>query len=70
MEELVKLVPQKVGLSEDMAKTAVNTVIGFLKDKLPGGLDNQLDCFLSGIGDTSNILENSAKCMGDMFGKN
>ncbi len=35
MEELVKLVVKKTGLSEDMAKQAVTTVVGFLKSKLP-----------------------------------
>ena len=35
MDELIKLVSQKTGLSAEMAKTAVETVVGFLKDKLP-----------------------------------
>jgi hypothetical protein len=52
-----------------MAKIAVNTVIGFLKDKLPGGLGSQLDGFFSGSGDTCNILENSVKGLSGMVGK-
>jgi uncharacterized protein YidB (DUF937 family) len=50
MQDIVKLVAEKTGLSESMAKTAVDTVLGFLKDKLPNGIGNQLDSFL-GSGD-------------------
>ena len=49
MDELVKLVSQKTGLSEQMAKTAVETVIGFLKDKLPKHLIVTLAMMLTGL---------------------
>jgi nucleoid DNA-binding protein len=35
MEELYNLVVQKTGLPKEQAKMAVDTVIGFLKTKLP-----------------------------------
>ena len=35
MDELIKQVVQKAGVSEDQAKQAVETVLDFLKDKLP-----------------------------------
>ena len=35
MDELIKLVTQKAGISEAQAQQAVETVMGFLKDKLP-----------------------------------
>ena len=69
MEELIKLVSQKVGVSEDMAKTAVNTVLGFLKDKLPSGVGSQVDSLLSGNSNSGNILESAAKGLGDIFSK-
>ncbi len=50
MDELVKLVSEKTGLSEQMARTAVETVLGFLKDKLPGPIAAQMDSVLSGGG--------------------
>lgn len=34
MEELIKLVSSKVGISEDQARSAVETVVSFLKAKL------------------------------------
>jgi uncharacterized protein (DUF2267 family) len=55
MDELVKMVADKVGISEAQAKKAVETVLGFLKDKLPepiaGQLDAALEGDLSGLGD-------------------
>ncbi len=48
MDELVKMVAKKVGINEAQAKQAVETVLGFLKDKLPGPLAGQLDAVLEG----------------------
>ena len=35
MDELIKRITEKTGISEDQARSAVNTVSGFLKEKLP-----------------------------------
>jgi nucleoid DNA-binding protein len=35
MDELIKRVTEKTGLSQDQAKAAAQSVIGFLKEKLP-----------------------------------
>ena len=35
MDELVKQVTERTGLSEDKARAAVDTVVGFLKQRLP-----------------------------------
>jgi hypothetical protein len=68
MDELVKLVSQKTGLPEDKARVAVETVIGFLKDKLPAPVASQLDSVLSGEGGASG-LGGVAQSLGGMFGK-
>ena len=47
MEELIKLVSQRAGISEGQAKAAVETVLGFLKDKLPASIAGQIDGLLS-----------------------
>jgi hypothetical protein len=63
--ELVKLVSSKTGLNEEMATLAVDTVIDFLKQKLPPELSGQLESLLSG-------QESSAGIMGavkGLFGK-
>jgi len=48
MDEVVKLVSEKTGLSEDMSKVAVETVIGYLKEQLPEPIASQLDNVLEG----------------------
>ena len=66
MDELVKLVVDKVGISEKQAQQAVETVLAFLKDKLPepiaGQVEAALEGDLSGLGDLASGL-------GGLFGK-
>ena len=50
MEELIKMVTSKVGISESQAKSAIDTVMSFLKDKMPGGIGGQVESFLKGGG--------------------
>ena len=67
MQELIKLVSDKTGLSEEMAKTAVQTVIGFLKDKLPASIGGQIDTVLAGAGGAGQ-LGGLAKNLGGLLG--
>jgi hypothetical protein len=55
--ELVNLVSSKTGLNEEMATLAVDTVIDFLKQKLPPELAGQLDSLLSGQESASGIVD-------------
>ncbi len=50
MNELVQQVCQRTGLSEDKAQQAVQTVLGYLKEKLPGPIAGQIDSALQGGG--------------------
>lgn len=68
MDEIVKLVAEKTGLSEDKAQVAVETVIGFLKNKLPGPIAGQIDSILEGEGGAPG-LGGVAQGLGGMFGK-
>ena len=54
--ELVTLVSTKTGLNEQMATLAVDTVIGFLKQKFPAELSGQLDSLLSGQASSGGML--------------
>jgi len=56
MEELIKTVTQKVGISETQAKSAIETVVSFLKDKMPGGIGNQVEAFVKG-GSIGNVAD-------------
>jgi hypothetical protein len=78
MNELVQLIQQKTGLSQDQAQQVVNTVVGFLKAKLPGplasGLDDVLGSSASGAaagttGGTGGVVGAAAAVVEDFFGK-
>ena len=68
MDELVKMVSQKTGLSEEMARAAVEIVIGFLKEKLPAPIAGQIDSVLGGA-DLTKGVEDLAKGLGGILGK-
>ncbi len=59
MEELVQLLSQKLGLSKKDSEKAVETMLAFLKEKLPGPLGAQVVSFLSGgfLGQAGDLLE-------------
>ncbi len=56
MDEVVKMVSEKTGLSEDQSKVAVETVIDYLKDKLPAPIAGQIDSVLDGEGGLSGMV--------------
>jgi uncharacterized protein (DUF2267 family) len=66
MDELVNQVAQRTGLAPDKARMAVETVLGFLKTRLPGPIASQLDSALSG-GATGGLAD-AAKGLGGMLG--
>ncbi len=67
MDQLVQLVSEKVGLSEDQARQAVETVVDYLKENLPAPIAKQVDNVLSGAGDVD--VEGLAKGLGGVLGK-
>jgi hypothetical protein len=66
-DELIGMVAQKAGISQDQAKKAVDTVWDFLDDKLPEPLAGQIDKVLAGgeIPDLGDL----GKTLGGLFGK-
>lgn len=66
MESLVKLVQEKTGLNEEQATMAINTVVGFLKEKLPEPIAAQIDVALSG--DVGNVVQQASGLLGGLFG--
>lgn len=77
MDELIKQVSQRSGISEDKARSAVETVIGFLKERLPASIADQVDGVLGSsagvIGSAGDAIADRAGDvlggLGDMFGK-
>ena len=68
MDELVKRITEKTGISEDQARSAINTVSGFLKEKLPAPIAGQVDNILSGAGGMTDKLGDAASKIGGIFG--
>jgi hypothetical protein len=59
MQDLIKMVTQKVGISESQAKSAVETIVSFLKDKMPGGIGSQVESFIKGnTGSVRDMADN------------
>ena len=48
MEELIKQLQEKTGLPVDKVQDVIETVIGFVSDKLPGPIGDQVKGFLGG----------------------
>ena len=69
MEKIVNLVAAKAGISPEQAKTAVETVAGFLKDKMPPALASQVDNYLKGSAEGGGGgIAGAAGKIGGMFG--
>lgn len=71
MDELVRQVAQKVGISEDMARTAVETVVNYLKSRLPAPIAAHVDTALGAAAPAIANLDvgNLASSIGGLFGK-
>lgn len=64
MDELIKTVSQKANISPEQAKAAVETVLDFLKSKLPAPISSQIDGLLGG-----NAASSAQNALGGLFGK-
>ena len=65
MEELIQTVADKTGLTPDQAKSAIEAVVGVIKDKLPMGLGDKIESMLQGGSDTSS---ESSSLGGELLG--
>lgn len=67
-QTLVQLIQEKAGISEAQAQSALDTVVGFLKERLPEPIAGQLDAVLGGSVDP-NQLGSMLGALGGLFGK-
>ena len=70
MNEMIQRVIERTGLPEDKAAAAVQTVVGFLKEKLPAPLASQIDSVVGG-GNGAGVadkLGGVGSSLGGMFG--
>ncbi len=65
MDKLVQMIQDRTGIGEDKARTAAETAIDFLKDRLPDPIASQIDDVVSG--ESSND-DSPMGSVGKMFG--
>lgn len=68
MEELVRRVSEKAGISEEQAQSAVNAVAEFLKERVPPAYSGYIDSFMSGKGGEGGASGGIASGLGGIFG--
>jgi hypothetical protein len=68
MDEIIKVVVEKTGISEELAEKVVVTVLNYLNDKLPSPIGGNLQGFLDNE-QTIDTIENIAKGLGGLFNK-
>jgi hypothetical protein len=67
MDELVQMVSQKTGLSEEQSRQAVEIVLEYLKGKLPEPIAGQLDNIVEGS-EGVDLGDMASKGLGGLFG--
>lgn len=69
MDKLLELVQEKAGISADQARKAVDTVMDFMKDKLPAPLASQVAKYMDDGGDDGDDGEGGGMMdkVGGMF---
>lgn len=69
MDELIKQVSERAGISDAQARTAVETVVGFFKERLPASIAGQVDGALnSSAGAIGTGIDAISDRAGDMLG--
>ncbi len=66
MDELVNQVADRVGIPHDKAAQAVQVVVGYLKDKLPGPIASQIDGALGGQSGGGGVAGQAQQALGDL----
>ncbi len=75
MDELIKTIQEKTGLPVDKAQDVIETVVGFIADKLPGPIGDQVKGFLgegeggdSGGGEGGGLMDQAKDALGGLGG--
>ncbi len=76
MDDLIKQITDKVGISPDQAKGAIKTVMGFIGDKLPSPIAGQVNKLLGDDSDGDDgddnggggLLDQAKGALGGLLG--
>lgn len=65
MEDLIKQVSERAGISEEQARSAVETIAGFLKERVPAPYNSYVDSFLgAGGSEGGGLLDSLSETFG------
>ena len=67
MDELVKMVSKRTGLSEEMSRQAVNVVLEYLSERLPSPYGSQIKTLLAAQ-KAKDSVGSKLKGLGSFFG--
>ena len=56
MDQVIQMVKERAGIGEDQARTAVETVLGELRKRLPEPIAGQLEGVLDGDGGAKDAI--------------
>jgi hypothetical protein len=74
MDNLVKMVMDKAGIAEESAKAAVDTVVGFIKEKIGEPLASQIDNIVNMLDENKDgnvaddLMKKASGLLGGLFG--
>ena len=69
MEELIRQVTERTGITEAQARTAIDTVMGYMRDKLPASASSMIDGALgSGAGVAGGVADTAQNVLGGIGG--
>ena len=78
MDDLIKMIQEKTGLPVDKAQDVIETVVGFIADKLPGPIGDQVKNFIGDDdggdaggddeGDGGGLLDQAKDALGGLGG--
>jgi uncharacterized protein (DUF2267 family) len=69
VDQLINLVVQRTGIPPNQAQQAVQVVVGFLKDRLPGPIASQVETVLSGGSTSGGVTGQAKQDLGGVFGQ-
>ncbi len=68
MDEIVRQITQRTGISDAQAREAAQVVVSFLSDKLPPPIAAQVTALLNGP-QAEGAVKQALGGLGDLFGK-
>lgn len=75
MEQLIKMITDKTGISMEQAQGAIETVMEFVGDKLPAPIANQVKGLMGGdagggggMGGMGDLLDKAKEGLGGLLG--